>query len=132
MSTSASIEKRMSTGDQPEQTRGGRTYIPAVDIVEKGDELLLLADVPGAKAEGIAINYERGALTVAARVAPRQNAPTNVVLREYGVGDFLRTFQIGEGIDASKINAELSNGVLTVHLPKSEAARTRKIAVKSN
>jgi HSP20 family protein len=57
---------------------------------------------------------------------------TNYLLREYGVGDFRRTFQIGEGIDAAKIAAELREGVLTVHLPKAPELMPRKIAVKAN
>lgn len=131
MSDTTNIEKRETTSSQPERTRSGRTYIPAVDIIEKNDELLLVADVPGANAEGIDIDYERGRLTVSARAEPRQDAGTNYLLYEYGVGDFVRTFQVGETIDASKIAAEVSNGVLTVHLPKAEAARTRKIPVRT-
>lgn len=125
------LEKRVMTTEQPERTRSGRTYIPAVDIVEKDDELLLMADVPGAKAEGIDIQYERGELTLTARVESRQPERMNWLACEYGVGDFVRTFQVGEGIDAARIEAEVSNGVLTLHLPKAEVAKTRKIAVKA-
>lgn len=131
MNDTTKLEKRMTATEQPEQTRGGRSYLPAVDIIENDDELLLLADVPGARAEGIDIDCERGQLTIRARVEPRQSAQTDYVLREYGVGDFVRTFQVGEGIDASKIQAEVGGGVLTLHLPKAEAAKTRKIAVRA-
>jgi HSP20 family molecular chaperone IbpA len=102
-----------------------------VDIIEKPDELLLLADVPGAQVDGIDIHYERGALTLTARVDERQPNESNWILREYGVGDFVRTFQVGEGIDAAKIKAEVTGGVLTLRLPKAEAAKTRKIVVKT-
>jgi len=105
--------------------------VPAVDIIEKDDELLLMADVPGARADGIDIQYERGELTITARVQPRQPAGTTYLLREYGVGDFVRTFRVSEAIDASKIEAEVADGVLTLHLPKAEALKTRKIAVKT-
>lgn len=124
-----SLEKRVNTADQPELTRSGQTYVPLVDIIERDEELLLLADVPGARADGVDINYERGTLTLHARVEPRQT-DAHFVLQEYGVGDFVRTFQIGEGIDADKIRAEMTDGVLTLHLPKSQAARTRKIKVQ--
>ena len=53
------------------------------------------------------------------------------LLREYGVGDFYRAFQVSEVIDPSRIQAEYSGGVLTLHLPKSEAAKPRKIAVQA-
>ncbi len=131
MNETTKLEKRTARGDLAEQTRTGRTYVPAVDIIEKDEELLLLADVPGARAEGIDIKYERGQLTIAARVEPRQHDQNVYVLQEYGVGDFVRTFQVGGDIDESRIHAEVSRGVLTLHLPKAEKAKTRKIAVKA-
>jgi HSP20 family protein len=132
MDSNEAIEKRETTTTEVEPTRGGRTYIPTVDIVEHKDELLLIADVPGATRDGIDIDYERGQLTVQARVAPRQAADrTNYLLQEYGVGDFCRSFQVGEGIDADKIYAEVADGVLTVHLPKAAELKPRRIEVKS-
>jgi HSP20 family protein len=125
-------EKRVHNADQPERTRGGRTYVPAVDILELPNELLLLADLPGVTPEQIDINYERGQLTLSASVPPRQPESHNYLSREYGVGDFFRTFQIGDGIDASHIQAEVRDGVLTLHLPKAEAAKSRRISVKAH
>jgi HSP20 family protein len=112
-----------------EQTRGGRFYRPNVDILEREDELVVLADVPGAEAEDIDIDFEEGNLTIRAKVELRQPPETQYLLREYGVGDFFRTFQVSERIDASRITAECNDGVLTLHLPKVEAAKPRKIAV---
>ncbi len=50
---------------------------------------------------------------------------------EYGVGDYYRAFTIGEAIDADKITAELKQGVLTVHLPRVESVKPKKVAVKA-
>jgi HSP20 family protein len=126
------IEKRESQLPQAERIRAGRTYVPSVDIVEEQDRMLLIADVPGATPENVDISYERGLLTIHARVKPRQDPKkTNYLLREYGVGDFHRSFEIGEGIDASKIEAEMHDGVLTVHLPKAAELLPRKITVKT-
>lgn len=113
----------------PEHLRGDRFFSPAVDIVEKADELLVIADVPGAKPEDIDIQFEDGTLTLHARVAPRQAEGIEFLQQEYGVGDFLRIFQVSEAIDVAKISADYSNGVLTLHLPKSASVRPRKIAV---
>lgn len=124
-------EKRETAGGQPERPRGGQTYTPNVDIAETKDEILLFAEIPGARAENININYERGLLTLEARVEPRQKGGPAYLLQEYGVGDFHRSFQIGEGVDADKIHAEVANGMLTLHLPKAEAVKTRKIQVKT-
>ena len=117
--------------DGAEHTRTGMVYRPLVDIVERNDELTLLADVPGAAAGDVDVSFEDGLLTIHARVNPRYDESTQFLRTEYGVGDYDRTFQIGETIDPSKITAQYSDGVLTLHLPKTEAIRPRKIQVKN-
>jgi len=132
MATETSLQKRETPLAQTEPVRSGPIYIPAVDIVEKDDSLLLFADMPGVRAEDLDIKYERGTLTLYGKVEPRQDAQkTTYWLKEYGVGDFCRTFEVGEGIDAAKITAEFKDGVLTVHLPKAQELMPRKITVKT-
>ena len=104
-------------------------YRPRVDIVEKENELLLIADMPGTTRDAIELNYEDGQLTIHARVAQRAPEKARALRSEYGVGDYRRTFQIGKGVDAQAMHAEYHAGVLTVHLPKAEAAKPRKIVV---
>ena len=113
-----------------EPMQSGYYFRPNVDIVEKADELTVLADMPGARADGIEVNFEDGMLTIRAKVPPRHEN-VEFLVHEYAVGDFYRTFRIHETIDASKITAEYADGVLTLHLPKSEAAKPRKISVKA-
>ncbi|MGD8451256.1 MAG: Hsp20/alpha crystallin family protein [Phycisphaerae bacterium] len=133
MSDQTTIEKCESQTTQPEPVHGGPTFVPPVDIIEQDNELLLVADMPGARPDGLDIHYERGVLTIHGQVAPRQNdTDTRFLLREYGVGNYHRRFEIGEGIDAAKIEADFQEGVLTVHLPKAQALLPRKIAVRSN
>lgn len=112
-----------------EQTRSGFWYRPNVDIVERTDELVILADVPGASPENVDLDFHDGNLTIHAKIKPRRDEDSGYLLREYGVGDYWRTFQVSEAIDASKISAEYADGVLALHLPKAEAARPRKISV---
>jgi HSP20 family protein len=114
-----------------ERTRAGTVYRPNVDIVETQDELLVLADIPGGCGDDIDVNFEEGMLTMHAKVARRQPEDTEYLLREYGVGDYYRTFRVSEAIDASKIYAEFADGVLTLHLPKADAAKPRKIQVRA-
>jgi len=113
-----------------EHTRSGLHYRPNVDILESKNELTVLADLPGVHAEDVDIHFEQGTLTLHGKVRPRQPENTSFLLREYGIGDFYRTFQVSESIDDSRIHAELSDGVLALHLPKVEAAKPRKIEVK--
>jgi HSP20 family molecular chaperone IbpA len=115
-----------------EHTRSGACYRPNVDILEKADELVVLADLPGATGDSIDVDFEDGTLTIYAKVEPRQDPDREFLAREYGVGDFHRTFHVSETVDASKITAEYADGVLTLHLPKAESAKPRKIAVKTN
>jgi HSP20 family molecular chaperone IbpA len=125
------VEKHETQAVRPERIESGPTYRPNVDIIERQDELFVLADMPGVRAEQIQINYERGQLSIIGRIKPRQKPETAYLLREYGMGDFVRTFQVGEGVDAGRIEAEIKNGVLTLHLPKSEAVKARSIPVKA-
>ena len=113
-----------------ESTRDVTTYVPRVDILEEADKIVLYADMPGVEKDQLDIHFEDRQLTIRGKVELRQN-DMNFVDGEYGVGDFYRTFTIGEAIDAEKISAEIKNGVLTLHLPKAESARPRKIKVKA-
>jgi HSP20 family molecular chaperone IbpA len=114
---------------QPEATRG-QCFTPRVDILETAEELLLLADLPGVRTEDLELHFEKGELLLHGK-CPQRQPGAQFLLNEYGIGDFYRAFAISEEIDASRISAELKQGVLTVHLPKSDAVKPRKIQVKS-
>jgi HSP20 family protein len=113
---------------QTEPTRGGVHFTPRVDICETDHELTLYAEVPGVRPEDVDLHYEKGELTLHARIRQR-HGKHNLLLQEYEEGDFYRAFTIHESIDASRIEAECKNGILVVHLPKVEAARPRQIKV---
>lgn len=114
---------------EAERTLAGICYRPRVDILEQDDQLTLLADMPGSSSEQIDIRFQDGTLTIHARVAPRQRDEQGFLLNEYGTGDYFRSFKLNETIDPGKISAEYAHGVLTLHLPKVEAVRPRKIPV---
>jgi HSP20 family protein len=115
----------------PERTRNVVTYTPRCDIFETDEELILCADLPGAEPEHTDVRFENGELAIYARCEPRQEEGVYYLDCEYGVGDYYRAFTIGEEIDSDKISAELKNGVLTVHLPKRESAKPKRITVKA-
>ena len=85
--------KTTDTSNGEEYTRTGPVYRPGVDIVERADELLLYADMPGVQANSIDIHFEDGQLTIHATVADRYPKDVALLLREYGVGDFHRITQ---------------------------------------
>ncbi len=98
------------------------------DILETDDELTLYGDLPGAGPEDLDIRFENDHLLVHAKVPPRHDGREPIYC-EYGVGDYYREFRISEAVDAAKISAEMKNGVLTLHLPKSESVKPRRIEV---
>lgn len=121
-----------STLEHPETAHKGVSYFkPNVDVLEKDGVYIVRADIPGAKAESIAIDYDNGSLTVTAHVEPRRISGTRTLASEYGVGDYRRVFRVGESIDTSRIQAEYKDGVLHISLPKAEAAKPRKVLVNS-
>lgn len=104
-------------------------FAPHVDIFENEQELLLMADMPGVKPEGIDLHYEKGELTIHGKVTPRHNV--GYLFQEYAVGDYRRSFTVREEIDPTKITAEFKQGVLTVKLPKREELKPMRIAIKA-
>ncbi|OHB82223.1 MAG: heat-shock protein SP21 [Planctomycetes bacterium RBG_16_64_10] len=126
----AMAKKSSSDSTQVERTRNGVTYTPRIDIVEKDDELTLYGDLPGVTRDSLDIQFENRELTIHGKVRPRQR-DERYLYAEYGVGDFYRAFTIGQEIDTAKISAELSDGVLVVHLPKADAVKPRRIEVKA-
>lgn len=109
----------------------GKVFSPRVDIVETAGELLLLADLPGVRPGDIDLRYERGELILHGKIAP-STPPGQPILQEYDSGDFFRVFQIHESVDASKIEAEFKNGVLTVRLAKQESVKPRQVQIRAS
>ena len=122
-------EKQSGTGGSPEQTYQS-TFVPRFDIWEGDDELLLFGDLPGVDVDDLDIRFENRELTIHGNVSPRYEG--EMLYGEYGIGDFHRTFTIGDAIDAEKISAEMHSGVLKLHLPKSEKVKPRRIEVKAS
>jgi HSP20 family protein len=106
------------------------TFQPTVDICDRGAEVLLVCDVPGARPDGIDVTFEDGVLAVQAAVPPRE-LPGSALRREYGVGNYRRSFRLGEGFAASLITADYRRGVLTIRVPRLAAVRPRKVAVRT-
>lgn len=126
----AKKEEQPAEAASVERTRGGLTFSPRFDIWETDTELTLHGDLPGVCPERLDIQFENDVLTIHGRVEPR-HGDLELLYGEYGIGDFYRTFTIGAAIDKAKISAEMHSGVLTLHLPKTEAVKPRRIEVKA-
>jgi len=122
-------QKRPAEERGGERTRSRRTFRPSVDIYEVENGLMLLADVPGARPEGVTIMLERRALTVYARVEEHAPEGHSLVYQEYEVGDFECQFTLAGEFDAEKIEASMTNGVLRLTVPRAAEAEARTIQI---
>jgi HSP20 family protein len=109
-------------------------WMPAVEIIENPEELVLTAELPGMTKENVEVMYEDEVLTIRGEKKEERkegNGQKQFHLWERTYGAFQRTFILPRTIDATKILAEFKDGVLTVHLPKTAQAKTkgRKIEV---
>lgn len=118
--------------EKVERTRSGRTYTPATDILERADEIILIADMPGVSEDSIDITLENNQLTIQGYVRMEQPEGQSLYYAEYESGDYYRAFSVNETIDRDKIEANLKNGVLRLRLPKLEAAKAKKIKISTN
>jgi len=123
-------EKQELTRD--EQTRPGRTYVPDVDIYETADSLWLWADMPGVDEHSLEVNVADGVLSIAGRVTLQDYDNLTPVYTEYNVGNYARRFTLSNEIDAERIKARMTNGVLELELPKAERTKPRRISVAAS
>lgn len=124
-------KKEASNPGQVERTRQRRVYTPDVDIVEKKDEMIVIADMPGVDEKSVDVTVEKNVLTIYGKVDAGIPENHKLLLSEYGMGDFQRSFTLSDEVDKEKIQATVNNGVLRITLPKAELAKTKKIQVKA-
>jgi HSP20 family protein len=113
----------------PGETRG---WSPAVDMIDKKDEIVLRADVPGLDQKDIHVSVENGMLTIRGdRHQEREAKEEDYYCCERWAGSFSRTMALPSGIDPDKIKATFKNGVLEVHVPKSAQAVGKSIEIQA-
>lgn len=114
----------------PERTRQLQAVSPLVDIFENEDEILLYADMPGVAKEDISVHIDNGKLSITG-IRKLVEASGVATWAEFGDVEYCRSFSVPQAIDVAKVDAELKDGVLKLHLPKSEAAKPRLIEIKA-
>lgn len=104
-------------------------YAPDVDICDSGEEVVLTASMPGVDRDSASITVENGVLRIEGegRVAVPQGY--RLIGQEYEVGRYRREFQLSDAVAADGVKAQMSQGVLTVRLPKREETKKRKIEI---
>jgi HSP20 family protein len=123
-------KKEADVQEGVERTRARKVYTPAADIVERKDDIIVTADMPGVDEKSVDITLEKNILTIYGKVEPEMPERHRLTLTEYGIGDYQRAFTVSDEVNREKIQASVKNGVLRLVLPKAETVKTRKIAVK--
>jgi HSP20 family protein len=124
----ATRENRNETLVRDDSRSAQNTISPEVNIFETKDGYTLEAEMPGVSKEGLEIALEANTMTIhGRRTMPEVKGVP--VYRESSEADYRRVFELDPAIDASKIEAKINQGVLTVHLPKSEAVKPRKVVI---
>ena len=115
--------------------QGMTVWAPAVDVRETNDELQVTAELPGLAPQDVNVTVENGVLTISGEKKQEVREGTedsNYYLYERRYGRFERSFSLPRTVNADQVKARFDNGVLTIALPKAEAAKPRKVQIESN
>lgn len=111
-----------------------RVWVPALDVLEKRDAYVVIAELPGVSQSNVEVSFEQNILTIRGEKAspfdPTKDGELRVYTAERVAGTFERSIRLPEFVDSERISAELRDGVLTVSIPKATAAQPRKIEIK--
>lgn len=111
---------------------GMNAWSPAVDVRENDQELRLDVEIPGMRPDDVEITAENGILTVRGEKRSERkegDGESRYHVMERSYGSFSRSFQLPQGLDESKIEADCENGILSIHIPKAALPQPRKIRI---
>jgi HSP20 family protein len=107
-----------------------RRWVPATDLVEEGDHLVLRADLPGLTEDDVEIEVNDRVLTISGeRKAEEKKEGEGYYRVERAFGSFSRSLTLPEGVDADQVTAEFDNGVLEVRIPKPEERKAHRVQI---
>ncbi|MCX7887726.1 MAG: Hsp20/alpha crystallin family protein, partial [Verrucomicrobiae bacterium] len=105
-------------------------FVPACDVVEERDRLIVRVDLPGLRKEDGSVTLQEDVLTVKGERKIEERKDATYYLRERAVGTFTRTIELPVAVEAGKIDARFRDGILEITLPKAEEAKPKEIEVK--
>jgi HSP20 family protein len=113
---------------QPSQPEPA-VYVPAADIYETRDSILIRCDMPGVAESDVEIILENRLLTLSGPQQPVEREGFDAILREYPTGVYRRSFNLNRDLDGAAVKARMSHGVLEIEIPKAKAPEARRIPV---
>jgi len=129
---SLEVKRMLLTTFDPFTQRADYRRLARMDAIRRENEVELRFDLPGIDPESIDVSVDRGVLTVKASRNEEYTEGEKPVIRERVMGSYVRRVRLSDAVDAEKIEAGYTDGVLTVHVPVAEAAKPRKIEVRSD
>ena len=118
--------------DYPDRSTGlfDRASSPAIDVVEENDHFTVLCDLPGVDQKDVDVSIASNVLTIKGEKRMSTNSDkAKIFRREEWAGNFQRTLSLPRSVDPEKIQAEMTDGVLRIQLPKREEVKPRQITV---
>lgn len=124
------VKKKKLSPDKCIVTGKGDWYYPLSDIYETPDNFTILIDMPGVGPENITVDIQNNELIVNGEISHEAYTDEKILYSEYNIGHYHRHFILSDAINRDKVEAKMSEGILTVTLPKAEHVKPRKIEVK--
>jgi len=141
-SLNTTLDRMMSLNRVLDQAMNGtwandptnRVWVPSLDIIEKRDGYVVVAELPGVSQSNVELSFEQNVLTIRGQknpsLDPAKDGEVRVYAAERVAGVFERAIRLPEFVDSEKITADLRDGLLTVTIPKATAAQPRKIEIR--
>jgi len=123
------VQQKREVEKKQESTIPSRVFLPVTDIFESEQALTVVLEMPGVSKDSAEIGIESDILTITGRIDFSKYEGLQPLYTEYNIGHYSRSFQISSKIEQEGITAELTNGVMTLVLPKAEKAKPRRISV---
>jgi HSP20 family protein len=113
------------------QRRDGGSWTPTADVIETETEYLIKAELPEVKKEDLRIQLENDIITISGeRRQEKEAKEENQIRVERSYGSFMRSFSLPSNVDPNGIQAECKDGVLSLHIPKTEEAKPKARAIE--
>jgi HSP20 family protein len=123
------VQQKREVEKKQESTVPLRSFLPVSDIFETDHALNVVLEMPGVAKENVEIGIDNDVLKISGRIDIAKYEGLQPVYTEYNIGNYSRSFQLSNKVDQDGIKAELKDGVMTLVLPKSEKAKSRRISV---
>ena len=118
-------------GGSPSSREGAEDWNILIDVIQKQDDIVVKASVPGVKPEGIEVAVEDNVLTLRAERKPDiEGEDAAYLIQERPTGSFYRALRLPDTVDTNKIESHYENGVLTINMPKAEEKKRKQIQIK--